>query len=261
MAKIAKSRSGSRASKENRQRYDEKRAAEREAKASVIAEHMRLEEVTADSPGLPKRGSDNHDNHGNGKKGQKDGRSRNWLMVVYPDSAPAGWRDMLDELQWVESPLHDKDVDADGEIKKPHWHILLMFDGNKSVEQIKALTSRLNGTIPVVCQSARGTVRYMAHMDNPEKYQYSPSDIKAHGGVDLMRLLQPTSATRYLLIGEMREYVANNNVTEFADLFDYAATERFEDWFPLLCDSCAYIMGQYIKSVRNKLLAMMNDGR
>ena len=46
-------------------------------------------------------------------------KGRDWTFVVYPESAPENWRTILDEtfMRWVESPLHDKDVNADGEIK------------------------------------------------------------------------------------------------------------------------------------------------
>ena len=42
------------------------------------------------------------------------------LFIVYPESAPSNWRDTLNKthLRWIESPLHDKDVNADGEVKK-----------------------------------------------------------------------------------------------------------------------------------------------
>ncbi|EFF22076.1 replication protein, partial [Enterococcus faecium E1636] len=40
-------------------------------------------------------------------------------------------------------------------------------------------------------------------------------------------------------------------ITEIKDLIDYAMSERFDDWFPLLCDNSAYIIGQYIKSNRH----------
>lgn len=49
-----------------------------------------------------------------------DGRTRNWCAVVYPDSAPENWRDILDgqHICWVESPLHDQDVNpGTGEVK------------------------------------------------------------------------------------------------------------------------------------------------
>ena len=184
----------------------------------------------------------------------KDERTRNWTFVIYPESAPKNWRDVLDEqhIQWVESPLHDKDTNEDGTPKKPHWHILLMYEGNKSFEQIKELTDRLTCPIPQKVASAKGLVRYMAHMDNPDKFQYSQGDIVGHGGVDLAELLKPTSSTRYQLIREMMDYVREQNVTEMEDLLVYASIERFDDWFPLLCDNSSYIMGAMIKSRRHR---------
>src|SRR5699024_11179639 len=59
------------------------------------------------------------------RRKDKDERTRNWTFVVYPESAPEDWREIIDDLHvpWIESPLHDKDVNPDGEIKKPHWHV------------------------------------------------------------------------------------------------------------------------------------------
>ena len=37
------------------------------------------------------------------------------------------------------------------------------------------------------------------------------------------------------------------------DLMDYAREERFDDWFPLLCDSCCIVMNSYIKSARHRM--------
>ena len=184
----------------------------------------------------------------------KDDRTRNWTFVAYPESVPQNWRDILDgeHIQWIESPLHDRDINADGEPKKPHWHVLVMFEGKKSFEQIKELTDKLHATIPQKCASAKGLVRYMAHLDNPEQVQYDRGEIIGHGGVDIAEYLKPTSSSRYQLIGEMRQWVNDTDCIEFCDLFDYAAQERFDDWFPLLCDNSAYIMGEFIRSRRNR---------
>lgn len=187
-------------------------------------------------------------------KSSGDGRTRNWSCVVYPESAPEAWRDVLDELhiQWIESPLHDLDVDPTGELKKPHWHIVLLFDGPKSYDQVKGLLVPLRCPIPQRCQSVRGSVRYMAHLDNPEKHQYSMSDIVAHGGVDVADLLRPSSGERYSMIRDMITYVRDNGIMEFQDLMDYAASQCFDTWFPLLCDNSAYVVAQYIKSQRHR---------
>lgn len=181
------------------------------------------------------------------------GRTRTWTFILYPESAPQNWRDILNDLfiEWVESPLHDKDVNADGEMKKPHWHILLIFPSVKSYEQVVEITDMLNAPAPQKAMSAKGVVRYMLHLDNPEKYQYDKSEIKAYGGVDVKELLRPTSSDRYELIKEMIIFIRENDITEMKDLLDYAIMERFEDWFPLLSDNSAYIIGQYIKSNRH----------
>lgn len=182
-----------------------------------------------------------------------DTRSRAWTAIVYPDSAPADWRDLLDAqfMPWVESPLHDKDVNpVTGEIKKAHWHILLYFEGKKSFEQVNSILEPLGCPIPQRCHSMTGAVRYFTHMDNPEKHQYSPSDVIGHCGYDVAAALQPTSSRRYELIAEMLDYVRDQRITELQDLIDFAISNRFDDWFTLLCDNSAYIVNQYIKSQR-----------
>lgn len=153
---------------------------------------------------------------------------------------------------WAESPLHDKDTNPTGEVKKAHWHVLLLFDGKKSYEQILELTKAINATVPQKCASAKGMVRYFAHLDNPEKFQYPISEIIGHGGMDVAEYLRPTSSARYELIREMMHFVRERNITEMEDLLVFAMDERFDDWFPLLCDSCAYVMGAFMKSRRHR---------
>lgn len=191
-----------------------------------------------------------------GKKssGNKEQRTRTWSCILYEDSAPPDWVNILDNehIEWIESPWHDKDINGDGSPKKKHKHLALLFGAVKSYEQVKAITDKLHAPIPERVHNTKALVRYMAHLDNPEKAQYDVSGIKAHGGVDLAELLRPSSSQRYDYIREMIQYVKEHGITEFQDLMDYAAAERFDDWFPLLCDSCAFVLGQYIKSVRHR---------
>ena len=184
----------------------------------------------------------------------KDTRCRNWSFIVYPDSAPENWRDLLDDqhIEWVESPLHDRDLNATGELKKAHWHVLVMFDGNKSYEQILSLSALTCGTVPQKVQSAKGLVRYMAHLDNPEKVQYDRSLIVGHGGVDVAELLKPTASARYVLLREISEFILDHDVYEFEDLWFFAMNNRFDDWFPLLCDSSTIALSALLKSRRYK---------
>lgn len=187
-------------------------------------------------------------------KQQRDDRTRNWTFVLYPESAPENWRDVLDNLhiQWIESPLHDADLNADETQKKPHIHVLLLFDGNKSFEQIKEITDLLNCPVPQKCANAKGLVRYMIHMDNPEKHQYDRDQIVGHGGADVAEYLRPTSGSRYELLREMVDFIRAKDVVEYSDLVEYAMMERPDDWFPLLVDNSTIFISTYITSFRNK---------
>ena len=185
---------------------------------------------------------------------KKETRTRNWTIVVYPESLPDNWESLIDDLhlEWVCSPLHDKDINPTGELKKPHYHILLMFGGVKSYEQVLEVIKPLNCPIPQRCHNARAMVRYMIHMDNPEKAKYKFNDIRSFGGVDIFDMLRPCSSERYDIIKDMISFIKDENVIEFQDLLDYAMIYQFDTWFPLLCDNSAFVIQQYIKSQRHR---------
>ena len=185
---------------------------------------------------------------------EHNSRCRNWSIVIYEDSCPSNYAEILDEqhIEWIESPWHDKDTNADGTPKKKHKHLGLCFSGVKSYEQVIEFVKILNCPIPQRIHNLRAFTRYLAHLDNPEKAQYSPNDIIAHGGLDIAELMRPCSSLRYSLIGDMLQYVKDNCVTEFQDLVDYARNEMYDTWFPLLCDNSAYIVNLYITSQRNR---------
>lgn len=181
---------------------------------------------------------------------RKDKRGRNWWFVVYPDSLPDHWVEILDDLHVPAfiSPLHDHDINADGEPKKPHYHVILMFDGNKSFEQIQEISKDvLHGTIPQRIDHLRGTVRYLIHMDNPEKYQYDVKDIISLAGADIDAATQKSSTVRHYDLAEMRKYIREHDVYSFAAFYDYC--DQFNsDWASMLDDNSTMCISSYIKS-------------
>jgi hypothetical protein len=161
-----------------------------------------------------------------------DGRSRVWACIVYPDSAPENWRDMLDDahIPYAISPLHDRDENADKSPKKPHWHVLFVCEGKKSQEQMDELSHSVNGTICQRVQSAKGMARYLIHQDNPEKAQYSKNDIECHGGLDIGPYLINNAATQRELSKQIVTYILENGTEDIIDLIAYAAMND-DEWY------------------------------
>lgn len=175
-------------------------------------------------------------------------RTRNYATVVYPESAPEGWLNILGEqcISCFVSPLHDKDVNPDGEPKKPHYHVMLMYEGVKTTDQAGAVFDQIGGVGCEVVQSVRGYARYLCHLDNPEKHQYSPEDVRAFGGADYTATIGLV-LDKYKAIGEMIDFCEDNNVVSYSDLLIWCRVNRFE-WFRVLCDSGTYVIREYLKS-------------
>lgn len=187
------------------------------------------------------------------KSSTKDGRYRYWTIVVYPESAPEDWRDKLNGLQWVESPLHDKDKNPDGSIKKPHWHIIIFNQGKISYSQAKDISDLINGASPQYVQNITGMVRYLAHIDNPEKAQYDKSKIIGHG-IDVSKYLESENDIDELM-SEIEMFIRKNKITEYGDLVDISSDlhEDYPDWHKCVTTHTIHFRG-YLASKRHKLL-------
>lgn len=177
-----------------------------------------------------------------------DTRARNFATIVYPDSAPETWQEILSQ-QFIPafiSPLHDKDTNPTGETKKPHYHVILMFEGKKSVEQVNEIFNLIGGVGCEKVNSIRGYARYLCHLDNPEKAQYEQSEVRSMGGADYVGTIGLV-IDKYKAISEMIDYCKENNIISYSDLLEYCRLERF-DWFRVLCDNGTVVMKEYLKS-------------
>lgn len=178
------------------------------------------------------------------------GRTRNFATVVYPDSAPADWKEKLDALHVAVliSPLHDKDVNPSGEPKKPHYHVLVMFEGVKDFEtQVKPIFDEIGAVGRENVNSARGYARYLCHLDNPEKAHYSPSEVVSMGGADFYAVTNlPTDDLK--MLGEVFMFIREQGIYSLAELMDLTQLHHPE-WFSMIAMSRCYVIDKYIKSL------------
>lgn len=184
----------------------------------------------------------------NDKKTSGRGRTRNYATIVYPESAPDCWQEILSQ-QFVPafiSPLHDKDINPTGEAKKPHYHVVIMFEGVKTQEQAQEIFNKIGGVGCEVVQSIRGYSRYLCHLDNPDKAQYNQADVRSLCGADYSGTIGLIT-DKYKAIGEMIDFCEENGVISYSELLKYSRMERF-DWFRVLCDNGTVVVKEYLKS-------------
>ena len=180
-------------------------------------------------------------------------KKRNWAFVVYPESAPENWIEQLQKtgLQCVISPLHDKDKDPTGEVKKAHYHVIAIYSGPTSFNVVKGLTDSLNCPIPQALEQVRGYYRYLTHKDNPEKYQYDENNIQTVNGFNIADFVELSKSEVSEIKKTLQVLIRNENITEYADLMDYLLDNEKTLEYDVACNN-TYFFDKYIASKRNK---------
>ena len=182
----------------------------------------------------------------------KEKRSNKWAFLLYQESAPENYLDILEEMHipFVLSPWHDKDINKEtGEFKKAHKHGVLFFESLKSYTQVsELLTEKLNTPSHVeVVMSPRGMYDYFIHAENPNKTLYNIDEIESGCGFELEQFLITNNNEEYL--STVIDIIEERNFTEFNNLVRYARVEN-PSLLNLIIDK-TYFFAKYLDSLRH----------
>ena len=178
-------------------------------------------------------------------------KKRNWGAVVYPESAPEDWKEILKlkGLTFAVSPLHDSDLNPTGEKKKEHYHIIMCFNGPTSDKVVNEIMKELNQPIAIPLESVRGYYRYFTHKDNPEKFQYDDKKIELYNGFDVTDVLNNFEVFQSLK--QIQLLIIEQDIIEYSDLLDYLMKNDYMEMWNVACSHTLFL-NSYITSKRHK---------
>jgi len=177
---------------------------------------------------------------------------RYFCFVVYPESAPENWRQILKEshLPFAISPLHS----PDDENSKPHYHVVYKHGNPITLDCAKECIPEsipANGYIEPV-RNPRGYQRYLIHLDDLEKEQFQGSvkeliDVINGFPLDLTRDFSQAERAeqRRKIHGVIREF----NMFEYSELLDFLI-EYDNDLYDYACNH-TILFNTYLTSRRN----------
>ena len=180
-------------------------------------------------------------------------KKRYWAFVLYPESAPENWRELLQQtgLACAVSPLHDKDIDPTGTIKKEHYHIILCYSGPTTFNTVKRITDSLNQPIPIPLEQVRGYFRYFTHKDNPDKFQYNDKDITTINDFDIDNYNDLSVSQIKTILIDIQKLCRDNDITEYCDLLDLLLENDLLSYLDVAMNH-TILFNTYITSLRNK---------
>lgn len=193
-------------------------------------------------------------------------KGRNWAFVMYPESMPENWFEILEKtgLPFAISPLHDKDLNPTGEEKKPHYHVICQYSNTTTAKNVKEnVCDKVNGTIPIKLESIKGMYRYHLHLDNPEKYQYDDRDRIFINGFDVSNVNALTQTEVQKIKKEITNFIIDNDILEYSDLLEILLDNDLNNMF-IVASSHTMLFAAFLNSRRNKLkeeITSNNEGK
>lgn len=194
----------------------------------------------------------------NKKKNKPTPRYRNWGLIVYPESAPKDWVDIINAegVPWAYI-LHDKDtkVDENGEIvlKKAHYQVIMKYSTSKTYRQMQRLTGRLRAPNPMILNSLIASGRDLLHLDqkSPHQYKYHISEVHVFNGLDFPDLVKPNKTEMSDIMRDIRRIIQEEGFTEVFDL--YVHLDEINHAYSKVLDKKLYPIDRFITSGRYKL--------
>lgn len=176
-------------------------------------------------------------------------KSKYFCCILYPDSSTYDVDKIIkslaeEHLTFAVSPIHDRDIEDDGSLKKCHYHLLLAYSSATTLNNIRGWFSACG--MPEselhsvrVCASGVGYYRYLTHKDNPEKVQYDVNDIRVFNDSDeLFKKFSKTASEKIDDLVRIFQIVDELKTISFHSLIQYLMLNE-RDLFKMLTSSSA----------------------
>lgn len=180
-------------------------------------------------------------------------KNRYWGFIAYPESAPANWLEILGQtgLPIAISPLHDKDVQEDGGTpKKAHYHVLLVWSGPTTRKTAQRIAESVNGANVVAIRSVKGNYRYFTHKDDPDKFQYSETDIQVLNGFNVMDVVDLEKSEVLAIKVSLIDLIEDLDITEYQRLIQVVRHAKGLQELDVAMGN-TFFFNSYISSRRN----------
>lgn len=168
-----------------------------------------------------------------------DQKRRAFTFVVWPEST-----DMAALFQAFQnlhvpiavSPLHDRDMTDDNELKKPHYHVVIRFPNPRYLDPVRSAIGKVLVSCSKVLSSDSdiedpkyyvqpvydypSMIRYLCHLDNPEKARYDVSRVITFGFIDISALYARSRADEEEALAMILSWLQQNPKASYKTLAD-----------------------------------------
>lgn len=156
---------------------------------------------------------------------------------------------LFNQMGQYYSIIHDKDYNEHGELKRLHYHFVLRcYDKIRKTTLINKIAKKMGIQHYMIqcdpCSNVRSSIRYLLHLDDPDKTLYAPFDCKTNDNEGLTLSLEnaPNNYTVDSIYSIV--YIAKGNRFQIAKAMGCNEYIRYEKIVKVCCD-------EYFRSYAN----------
>lgn len=172
----------------------------------------------------------------------KDTKKRIWVGILYTENMREDWKSVIDDV--LDLPfaycVHDKDLDLDGDCRKPHVHLMVAWPGPTTYTEALRLMSSLSAPgkrainkVEAV-RNVRRQYAYLIHATakakEAGKYQYDPSERITGNCFDIGAYEQISLVEKQRMRQELSKLIAEKEITNYADFYVYVLSNFEPDY-------------------------------
>lgn len=165
------------------------------------------------------------------------------LLLYDEDKTHKRAIDIIEKNYNFKGILHDKDVDENGEFKKPHYHFIIKLDSptrNKTLANYLGIAENYIQTII----SKKGAIDYLTHKHTKDKYKYDDSEM--FGNLDLYEYNEQEKQSRFAYFSKL---VFQEKIDSVSGLIALAIDSGYYD----VLKANTYLYVQLIKEFKNTI--------
>ena len=166
-------------------------------------------------------------------------KARYFTFLLYPESVPEDWQEKLVEIgqPMAISPLHDKDMNADGTLKKPHWHVIYIASNPVTAESVRLKIKRILGNqsvalVQIIATTVENTFLYFTHETQDaiakNKALYNAKDIKFLNNFDIDRYIVLDVEDKDDILNDICDLIDEQGLANIRELRRFVKTHGTE---------------------------------
>lgn len=153
--------------------------------------------------------------------------------------------DLSDFYSWLDNSgfryyliLHDKDYDSNGDLIRPHLHLVLSGIKRWRVKQLlnvlsDVLICRLENIQISEVQNLTASIQYLIHKNDSDKFQYSYESIKTNDNDNLVPILNETIKSCTITTQRLMDMILKEGINRL-ELINTLGIGTYQHYRPLI---------------------------